>query len=509
MNSSHIPSFCVVGQSNQGKTTLLATLTEDDRLRISNMPGTTTTATDYPVKVDGEKIMIFWDTPGFENSADTHQWFKENADHSNKPAADFIAAFRDQTEFRMECEIFKPISEGAAVIYVVDLSQKVRDTDRQQIEILRQCGNPRLAVTFSKDGKDRHLEEWTTLLTRDFYIRIPFNAHTATISERFRLLGLIQTLIPDWEGTMGKAVRSLKKDHQRKRSEAVGHLLSMLQKTLGLRESRALDAESDRKEIHDDLEKKIKNAVVDEEARFRKKNLKTFGHSDDHWTMPEILSDDVFSNEVWKVLGLTKTQLTMVGGIIVGILGAIIDAHLGGASWGLGAAIGAVVGATTANLSAGSVALIEFPGIGLGRFKLPSKKFGGVNAVAQVHPKSALFGILIDRGLLYIEQAINRPHGLTTGTPVEIPVENIGITEEGDNPDTPPATRRKGLASTWSIGEHKTLGKFIGMAAKNLPDPIKLDGARAELKRVIMKHLEILTPSGERPAESAAESNQT
>ncbi len=502
MNPSHIPSFCVVGQSNQGKTTLLATLTEDDRLGISNMPGTTTAATDYPVKVGDEIIMVFWDTPGFENSADAHQWFQEHADRSQNPSAEFIGAFRDQHEFRKECEIFKPISEGAAVIFVVDLSQRVRETDRQQIAILRQCGSPRLAVTFSKDGKDRNLEKWTRLLTRDFNIRIPFNAHTATISDRFRLLERIQTLIPEWEGTMDKAIRALKKDQERKRSEAVSHLLSMLQRILKLRKSKTLNADHDRKEIHVKLEQEIRNAVLDEEVRFRKKTRETFGHSDEHWTMPKILSNDVFSKEVRKVLGLTKTQLTMVGATIGGIIGGFFDAHVGGASWGLGAAIGAAVVGATANLGADRVALITFPGFGLGPFKLSSKRLGGVNATAQVHPKSALFGVLIDRGLLYIEQAINRPHGLTDDTRVEIPVENTGTAEQENEPDTPPAPQRNGLSRTWSIGEHKIMGKFIGIAAKNVSDPIKLDDARAKLKRVVMKQLEILTLSVDEPTES-------
>ncbi len=496
MKSSHIPNFCVVGQSNQGKTTLLATLTEDDRLTISNMPGTTPVATEYPVEVSGEKIMIFWDTPGFENSAETHQWFQKHADQSNNPAADFIKEFGGRPKFRKECEIFKPISEGAAVIFVVDLSQRVRETDKQQLAILRQCRNPRLAVIFSKDGKDRNLEEWTRLLNRDFNIRIPFNAHKATFSERFRLLDRIKTLIPEWDETMAKATNALKKDHERKRSEAVSHLLSMLQEILKLREKEVLEADKDREEIYESLELKIRNAVVNEEICFREKVRETFGHSDEHWTMPEILNNDVFSEEVWKVLGLTKVQLTTVGAIIGAIVGGVIDAHLGGASWGMGAAIGAAFGATTAHLGAGRVALITVPGFVLGPLKIPSKRFGGVNAEAKVHTKSALFGILIDRGLLYIEQAINRPHGLTDDAPVEIPVE------KEHEPDTPPTSRRKGLANTWSIGEHKTMGKFIGTAAKTVRDPIKLDDARAELKRVIMKQFEILTLSWNGSTES-------
>ena len=115
-----IPTFVVVGQPNEGKTTVMATLTENDAAQISPIPGTTTHRQRYAVLVNGQEVLVFWDTPGFENSAGALDWFKKNEDVAANMAQKFLAAFERSGEFVEECEILKPIAEGAAVIYVVD-----------------------------------------------------------------------------------------------------------------------------------------------------------------------------------------------------------------------------------------------------------------------------------------------------------------------------------------------------------------------------------------------------
>jgi len=512
MSSTKIPSFCIVGQANQGKTTLLATLTENDRLQISNMPGTTTVATEYPVMVDDEKIMSFWDTPGFENSPEVDDWFKKHADTSENPAKDFIVKFQNDAGFRAECEIFRPVAEGAVVIFIVDSSQRVRDTDRQQVAILRQCGNHRLAVIYSKDGKARHQDEWVRLLARDFNLRVEFNAHKAGIGERFRLLDKIKTMFPDREKEMNDAIKVLKEDHERKRSESIGHLITMLRNVLKRRESMALDEKKEHKKIRKDLDAAIRKAVREEEKQYRKNARKSFGHSEEHWKMEDVLTEEVFAEDVWKVLGLTKTQLGTVGATLGASIGAIIDAHFAFATFGAFTVLGGIAGGASAYMSAERVAMVAIPKIGFLRRWFGGKKLGGAYAIAFVDPRSKLLGILIDRGMLYLEQVINRPHGLDDATPKFIPTYHSNDSVVGDEAhskasnhpktkegDTPPSLKRNGLTNTWSQDEHKSLGTFLGEAAKDAPDAIKLDAAKANLKRILIKQFQILNKSSNLP----------
>src|SRR5262245_35496454 len=94
-----IPTFALVGQPNEGKTTVMATLAEDDRAAISPVPGTTRIGQRYPVLIDDTEILIFYDTPGFENPEAVLQWFKENRTLPD-PLQSFLATFADSGKFR-------------------------------------------------------------------------------------------------------------------------------------------------------------------------------------------------------------------------------------------------------------------------------------------------------------------------------------------------------------------------------------------------------------------------
>jgi ribosome biogenesis GTPase A len=48
-----VPEFAVVGHPNEGKSSVLSTLAEDDSVRISPVPGETRECRRFPVRVDG------------------------------------------------------------------------------------------------------------------------------------------------------------------------------------------------------------------------------------------------------------------------------------------------------------------------------------------------------------------------------------------------------------------------------------------------------------------------
>src|SRR6476661_5603177 len=122
------PSFALVGQPNEGKTTVMATLAEDDKAAISPVPGTTQTCRRYPVLLNGEEILVFFDTPGFENAAAVLKWFQDNSSLRD-PLDAFLTTFREGPQFKKEVEILRPLGEGAAAVYVADASRPVRGVD--------------------------------------------------------------------------------------------------------------------------------------------------------------------------------------------------------------------------------------------------------------------------------------------------------------------------------------------------------------------------------------------
>ena len=64
-----IPEFAIMGHPNEGKSSVLSTLAEDDSVRVSDTPGETRACRSFPVIIDGKELLRFTDTPGFQNPA--------------------------------------------------------------------------------------------------------------------------------------------------------------------------------------------------------------------------------------------------------------------------------------------------------------------------------------------------------------------------------------------------------------------------------------------------------
>jgi len=71
-----VPEFAVLGHPNEGKSSVVSTLTENDNIRISSTPGETIRSKAYSVTIDNEEIIRFVDTPGFQVPKKTLAWFK-------------------------------------------------------------------------------------------------------------------------------------------------------------------------------------------------------------------------------------------------------------------------------------------------------------------------------------------------------------------------------------------------------------------------------------------------
>ena len=61
------PEIAIMGHPNEGKSSVLSTLAEDDSVRVSPTPGETTRCRTFPVVIDGREVLRFTDTPGFQN----------------------------------------------------------------------------------------------------------------------------------------------------------------------------------------------------------------------------------------------------------------------------------------------------------------------------------------------------------------------------------------------------------------------------------------------------------
>jgi len=222
---SSIPTFAVVGHPNEGKSSVVATLTENDTIRISDFPGETTYCSDYSVRVDDQVLIRFLDTPGFQHPRETLKWIQEHADRDQPVAAAFVEAFRNDPSRHHDVELMIPLAAGAGIIYVADGSRPLRKNDQCEMEILRLTGNPRMALINPKQGQEHFLEAWKDACGKTFNLTRIFNAHQASFVERMALLESLKRMHQDWEPAMIKAVDIFQADWKR-RNEASANLIA-------------------------------------------------------------------------------------------------------------------------------------------------------------------------------------------------------------------------------------------------------------------------------------------
>lgn len=442
-----IPEFAIMGHPNEGKSSVLSTLAEDDSVRISTQPGETKQCRTFPVTVDGEVIISFTDTPGFQNPGRMLAELKSYNDQGISPLEQFYRDFKDEGDLQQDCELLRPLLRGAGIIYVADGSRPIRNVDLAEMEILRLSGKPRMAILNCKEDEREHLERWKTEFRKHFNSSRIFNAHRATYRERIRLLEALKSIEQDWQEPLDYVVNTFKNDWQSRNSataDIICELISSclrytLQRTVG--DSTPLDA------AKEELFQRYSEDIIQLERRHHLLMKKLFKHNIFNYQLPpqSILHKDLFAGETWEFLGLKKSQLAVAGGAGGAALAAGLDIAAGGTSLGLFASIGGALGALGALYGSRNIASnIKLLGIDSGKIRLdigPSRN-------------SQFPYILLDRALLYYSHIINWAHGrrdydattvnsATTGLIRELPaaelkkIENYfrALIKNGDNLD--------------------------------------------------------------------------
>jgi ribosome biogenesis GTPase A len=403
MRPDAIPEFAIVGHPNEGKSSVLSTLAEDDSVRISATPGETVVCQQFPVIIDGREIIRFIDTPGFQNPTKILHQLQNLPDSTEN----IIAAFREKNlsnpEFREDCELLLPITKGAGIIYVVDGSRPVRSVDRAEMEILRLTGLPRMAILNSKDARTDFLEQWKEEFRKCFNVFRIFNAHTANYTQRLELLESLKNIDPDWQATLDTVIGAFKEDWAQRNLSSAGIITEMLQECLSYKIVRNLADGADEKKLKADMRNTYEKNIRKIESRSHHKIRSLFKHNIFNFDLPprSILHEDLFSESTWKFLGLSRTQQIAAAGISGAGIAVALDAATAGTSFGLFAALGGLAGATWAALGAKGMARTRILGIPLG---------GREIQIGPVKNIQFLF-ILLDRSLLYYGHISNWAHG--------------------------------------------------------------------------------------------------
>lgn len=436
-----IPEFAVLGHPNEGKSSVVSTLTENDNIRVTPTPGETTHSTGYTVKIDGKEIIRFVDTPGFQVPQQTLAWFNSYEGDPGSNVSDFIKAFGDDPFYADECELLRPVAGGAGIIYVVDGSRPVRANDLAEIEILRLTGRPRMAVINSKSETKDYTHDWKLEFRKHFNsIRI-FNSNTAGFPDRIAMLESLKAIDQEWEPVLSDVIRAFKDDWKKRNQMVCADIVKTFEQCLSFSLSEPVTSKSDLNGIKENLNRNYEAKIKEFEQKMFSRVRSMFKHRLYDYTLPEysVLNYDLFSGQTWKFLGLNKTQLAGAGAVLGGTIGVVADAAAGGASLGLFALAGGIIGAGSA-LWGGRKAVKSKPA-GL--------RLGGEHLQAGPSQNLQFLYILLDRALLYYSHIVSRSHGCRD------------LSGDGNTS----GSEKKGYAGRLSMEEKKICAKFFKAAS--------------------------------------------
>lgn len=439
MNKTAVPEFAIVGHPNEGKSTVVSTLSEDDSVRISATPGETTKCRSFPVVIDGSEIIRFIDTPGFQAPRQTLSWLKRYHGPDRSIIQAFRQAHHEDRQFTDELELFAPIENGAGIIYVADGARPVRSNDRAEMEILRLTGRPRMAIVNCKDPEKRYLDDWKNEFAKHFNSIRVFNAHRATYAERIDLLDSLKAIHQDWQPALERVIAAFRADWNRRNQRSAELITEMLGRCLEHAPGKKLADDSRMAAETEKLQDRYKQGLAKIERTTHQKIRKLFKHNIFDLELPpqSIVQADLFDDRTWQILGLPPRQLAAATGIAGGMIGAAIDTAAAGLTFGVFTAIGGILGAGSA----------LFGGRRMTRAKVIGIPLGGIRIQVGPNKNMQFLFILLDRSFIYYTQVINWAHGRR-----DRPQGNASLGGNG--------SVKEGLTSRWNRRQHNTCQQF-------------------------------------------------
>ncbi len=468
-----IPEFAIIGHPNEGKSSVLSTLAEDDSVRISPYPGETTECRTFPVKIDNREILNFIDTPGFQNPRRMlAELIKlEEQDTHKDIFQTFIQTFHNTPELKDDCELLTPVVRGAGIIYVVDGSRPLRNVDKAEMEVLRMTGRPRMAILNCKDREEEYLQDWRDAFRKNFNSNRLFNAHRATYAERILLLEALKNIDQEWHGTLNKVILAFKQDWEARNDQTTNTIIDLLEECIGFKLVQKLRENDVESTIKKKMFTKYTDAITKKERIAHEQIRTLFKHNIFDIELPShsILHQELFSKKTWHFLGLRRRQMLALGAISGAAAGVLIDMATLGSSFGLFGSVGGVLGATGAFMSSRHFSAgTKVMGIEIGKQKLQM----GPNESIQF-----LF-ILLDRFFLFYSHIINWAHGRRDHESAESFSRELSPAGEGQT-------------KKWSHDELKICYQFFKAAQNGNGD--KMLAAKEKFKPLIKKTLMALS----------------
>lgn len=398
------PTFAIVGHPNKGKSSLVSTLARDASVRIGPEPGTTTRAREFPMRVAGRVLYTLVDTPGFQRARAVLDWLRQHeTDAASRPGlvARFVREHESDDRFRHECELLRPVVEGAGLIYVVDGATPYGPEYDAEMEILRWTGQPGLAV-INPIGEPRFVEPWRRALEQFFRAVHVLDVLQAPFERQLELLRAFGQMRDAWRESVAEAVAALIEHRDGQAGDAARVIAELIAEALTHCETRDIDKDEDQASHTPALEARFHARLrqLERAARRDVEAIYGFDELDREEVDMKLLETDLLSRESWMVFGLKKRDLVVASATGGAIAGGVIDSALLGASFLAGSVVGGVIGGAVGYFSTDKLA----------EAKLLHQPLGGVRLRFGPSRNAQFPFVLLNRALLHHAIVAGRTH---------------------------------------------------------------------------------------------------
>lgn len=354
----------VVGPTNEGKTSLLRTLTNDpDFGHVNAFTGTTVRAEIQKVFYRGiAEILQLIDTPGFQTSSEIMELVLESpeveARRGEYGLADILNAIPlDDEDFRHDLRAWREIERCDVVVFVANVAEDPnKSLLKNTLILLQHIGKPTL-VAYNNLGDAERLTqgspvrenfrcEWDETLSRNsFFLVQQYDAHRRSFQDE---IALFEKLVALTRNSLTQRVLRLemqeRRAHERRRlNDSRTIVAEMLLDVAAFQKEETGVELSDWKERQKALEGALRETVLKREHEAQAALLETWGFKFGALDRETLVVDDD-SKERDDLFDDDVKKSGAVGAGVGATLGGILDVLSAGLTFGTGLTIGALLG---------------------------------------------------------------------------------------------------------------------------------------------------------------------
>ena len=348
MNEQLALHIAVVGHTNTGKTSLLRTLTRDRTFgEIADSAGTTRQVQAATVQLDGHDALIWYDTPGLEDSMALFDWIEQLSRPGQRlDGPERIGLFLRDTkasqQFEQESRVLSQLAKSDASLYVVDVRDPVLAKHRDELAILQMCAKPVLPILNFTAQAPSLAQPWIDAFARQgIHIYVAFDSVAPPTDGEQRLYDTLAQLLGQNKTTLQRLSVQAQTARTRRRQAALTLVAELCIKTAAI--EKTVPGKPAQRDAALAVERKY---IGDLESASVADLLRLYAFSPDDYTATELpvsngqWQADPFSSQALKEAGLSLGKGAAVGAMA----GAAVDLLSAGLTLGTGTLIGAGAG---------------------------------------------------------------------------------------------------------------------------------------------------------------------